>query len=306
MLNTQLENYFIKRVNFLEKEKYENVDILVEFEESNKITITNEMFYNTNDPVFDRSCFYREIPEVALLYYNNVLKIIKVIYQIKLGLSFNPIDVIVDATLQFVDLSLLFFNIVPLHASAVAKSDQAVIVMGNSGAGKTTLELSLICSGFDFFADDVIFLDTNLFIYNNNENILALRKNTVILINDFFKKNYEYPLGNNKTVIDFKHLKSEHTRLWPKLLLFPKEGKSYMENYKFFELSKSALFVKLIELTISKDLPMNFKLMYLSYLRRLSETIRGIEVVRPKSVTSDLHLEMCETIKNIMYKDWVL
>ncbi len=47
-----------------------------------------------------------------------------------------------------------------LHAACLARGDRALLLCGNPGAGKTTLTLALVDSGFDFAGDDVTLLDS--------------------------------------------------------------------------------------------------------------------------------------------------
>ncbi len=46
-----------------------------------------------------------------------------------------------------------------LHAASLARQGQGLLVAGSSGAGKTTLALTLLCGGFDFQGDDTVFLN---------------------------------------------------------------------------------------------------------------------------------------------------
>ena len=48
---------------------------------------------------------------------------------------------------------------VALHAAALARDDRLLLLCGSPGAGKTTLAIALIRSGFDLVADDVVLLD---------------------------------------------------------------------------------------------------------------------------------------------------
>jgi hypothetical protein len=45
-----------------------------------------------------------------------------------------------------------------VHAAGLAVAGQGLLVAGQSGAGKTTLALALLRAGFDFLADDTVFL----------------------------------------------------------------------------------------------------------------------------------------------------
>lgn len=46
----------------------------------------------------------------------------------------------------------------PLHAACLSLNDGGVLVAGSSGAGKSTLSVILLRAGFDFLADDTVFL----------------------------------------------------------------------------------------------------------------------------------------------------
>lgn len=50
------------------------------------------------------------------------------------------------------------YGIFALHASAVAWNNQGILLAGSSGQGKTTLLLQLLRAGFDYMADDTVFL----------------------------------------------------------------------------------------------------------------------------------------------------
>ena len=47
---------------------------------------------------------------------------------------------------------------VALHAAALARGDDAVLLLGSPGAGKTTLAIALANAGFELLADDVVLL----------------------------------------------------------------------------------------------------------------------------------------------------
>jgi len=47
-----------------------------------------------------------------------------------------------------------------LHASAVARGGRALLMAGESGSGKSSTALSLIHTGWDWLADDVVLLES--------------------------------------------------------------------------------------------------------------------------------------------------
>jgi len=60
---------------------------------------------------------------------------------------------------QLLPLASLLHGHEPLHASAVGIDGQAVLLMGTSGAGKSSVALSLVAAGARFLADDVSALE---------------------------------------------------------------------------------------------------------------------------------------------------
>ena len=50
------------------------------------------------------------------------------------------------------------FGRFPLHAACLSLGGRGVLVAGSSGAGKSTLSVILLRAGFDFLADDTVFL----------------------------------------------------------------------------------------------------------------------------------------------------
>lgn len=57
---------------------------------------------------------------------------------------------------------------IPIHGGTVARNGKAVIVTGNSGAGKSTISTALRLSGLEFVADDVSVLD-----FDEQKNLLV-------------------------------------------------------------------------------------------------------------------------------------
>lgn len=83
---------------------------------------------------------------------------------IKPGALLNPqlvhaFTTFVMASTLDVLLASLPDHIVALHASAVAKGEASMLVMGNSGSGKTTICTSLLERGFSLLSDDLTLLD---------------------------------------------------------------------------------------------------------------------------------------------------
>lgn len=54
-----------------------------------------------------------------------------------------------------------------IHACALTKNDKAILLLGDSGKGKSTLTALLALSGYRFIADDLVLMDHNAVIYDN-------------------------------------------------------------------------------------------------------------------------------------------
>jgi hypothetical protein len=48
--------------------------------------------------------------------------------------------------------------LVPLHAACFGRGDRGLLLMGDSGAGKSTVALQAILNGWDFVAEDAAFV----------------------------------------------------------------------------------------------------------------------------------------------------
>ncbi len=67
--------------------------------------------------------------------------------------------VLISQTIGFELYRILKYDIYPMHAAAVSNDNKACLLMGESKSGKTTLSLALVKSGYQYFNDDIAFLD---------------------------------------------------------------------------------------------------------------------------------------------------
>jgi hypothetical protein len=49
-------------------------------------------------------------------------------------------------------------GLVPLHAACIGRAGRGALVLGDSGAGKSTLCVRAVAAGFDFLAEDAVFI----------------------------------------------------------------------------------------------------------------------------------------------------
>jgi adenylate kinase family enzyme len=172
---------------------------------------------------------------------------------------------------------MLEFEIVPLHTAVLAYEKRAVLLFGNSGAGKTTLELSLLNSGFSFFSDDIAFLDEENHIYNSGERIVACKEKSEEIINKYFDNIFDIGIKNSmdKSIIRIRNtMVSEHNELIPFIIIFPTS--SIGENI-LKRIQAKVAFIELIKLTISSQFSSAQKQLYMKRLKHLSETAKSFK-----------------------------
>jgi len=70
-------------------------------------------------------------------------------------------------------------RLVPLHAACVGLGDRGVLLMGDSGAGKSTVALQCLESGFDFLAEDSVFVAPDTMRATGIANFLHVRRDSL-------------------------------------------------------------------------------------------------------------------------------
>lgn len=265
---------FCFRVDLSEINKNEENSVKIVFENNNELVLSGDSIWEKNEPQFTEQGFYREVKEVGVLYYTNLEKKIIVRYRAE----YDKL-VLVDSVMQFMSLSSLYFGYIPLHAAAIGNNDKGIIIMGNSGAGKTTMETSLLYNGYSFFSDDIVFIDSNMRMFNLNEKIVGLRENTVRMLNSCFNAQINNSSSQEKKLWDVSEKKSSYDYLHPSLIFFPEIGtECHIEN--ILNVKKAELFVKMIKLSISQKLPAHFMQIYFYRLKHLVMMCDGYIIYR--------------------------
>jgi hypothetical protein len=72
--------------------------------------------------------------------------------------------------------------VLPLHAACVGVRDRAVLLLGESGAGKSTAALQCLLAGLGVLAEDVVFVDPSRLTVTGVPNYLHLRLETPRLL----------------------------------------------------------------------------------------------------------------------------
>jgi hypothetical protein len=70
-------------------------------------------------------------------------------------------------------------SLVPLHAACVAHGGRGILLMGQSGAGKSTVALHCLLHGFDFVSEDSVFVAPSSMLATGVANFLHVRSNSL-------------------------------------------------------------------------------------------------------------------------------
>lgn len=300
----EIKPYFEKRVVFSqynEVEAYTKIYVTVELD--NHIALSDVDFWERSEPKFTSDGFIREIPNIGVFIFDKNSKKIKVNYINNQKHAFDVLEVVVDSTMQAVDLSTIFFDILPLHAAVVQKNGYGIIIMGASNSGKTTTESLLIQYGFDYFSDDILFLNQKGMVYNNQEYILPMREPTVQLMNDFFEKSIIFNHHEGEKYIDRSMNLSSQKNVIPAIILLP--GKVYTHNkdekpYIIQKIDNSELYISLLKETISLQFPPEVIKLYLYYLKKLCMSVTGYRILRTQNYKNIFCHNLMSDLMNIL------
>jgi hypothetical protein len=70
-------------------------------------------------------------------------------------------------------------GLVPLHAACVGLQGRGILLMGSSGAGKSTVALQCLLEGFDFLSEDSVFVAPNSMRATGAANFLHVREDSL-------------------------------------------------------------------------------------------------------------------------------
>lgn len=70
-------------------------------------------------------------------------------------------------------------GLVPLHAACVGERGRGVLLMGDSGAGKTTAALQCLLQGFEFVSEDSVFVTPDTLLATGLANFLHVRTDSL-------------------------------------------------------------------------------------------------------------------------------
>lgn len=286
----QLALFYLRRIKLnhsIHTDIQETVDIIIKPKYC--MSFANPKFETRSEPIFVQDGFYREVPHVGVFSFSHSLKKIEVLFSPNIISNSALCENLVDATLQIIDLSMIYFDVIPVHAAAVIKNNRGIIIMGNSGAGKTTTEAGLIAMGHSFFADDIVFLDSNVQLYNNMEYILGLRRQAEELLTNQLGMQLEPDNSNDeKRLLYFPEVRQANYK--PLCVLLPvvdSSDNSSSTPYEIHQLNNAELYIHILELTLSTEFPTSIIRQYMTTLLKLCKITTGFEIIRKKSYVSE-------------------
>ena len=134
----------------------------VEIIEDNNINFnfSNQNIFNTNVMNFEDSALTVDIQDIG---YFKIVKG-KYIYWKKKSNSVSNQDIRTFLYGSIFGTILIQRDYLVLHGSALAKNNKAILFLGDSGQGKSTIAYSLLEKGWKLLADDLIAIDQNSFV----------------------------------------------------------------------------------------------------------------------------------------------
>ena len=84
----------------------------------------------------------------------------------------------------FLTLAPRVQGLVPLHAACVGLGDRGLLLAGQTGAGKSMLSLSCMLRGFDFLAEDGVFVSPDKLLATGCANFVHLHKDALRYVSD--------------------------------------------------------------------------------------------------------------------------
>lgn len=172
---------------------------------------------------------------------------------------------------------------------------------GHLGSGKTTLELSFLESGFQFFSDDIAFLDQNNTIFNSGEHIVACSKSTMDIIKGTFHvDNFQDPSEHmtGKHMFDVPNaLICQYKAVNPSVIIFPTLSEYGRESFE--RISVKSTWLELIQLSISKQFNSLQKQLYMKRLKALSESAIGFRYNRTNK-NENMLKEICSEVRDLL------
>lgn len=75
-------------------------------------------------------------------------------------------------------------GLVPLHGACVGREERGILLLGSSGSGKSTLALHSLLQGFDFLAEDAVFVQPGQMLATGVANYLHVKTDALRFVDD--------------------------------------------------------------------------------------------------------------------------
>ncbi len=75
-------------------------------------------------------------------------------------------------------------GLVPLHGACIGKQGRGILLLGASGSGKSTLALHSLLHGFDFLAEDAVFVEPESLLATGVANYLHVQADALRFVED--------------------------------------------------------------------------------------------------------------------------
>ena len=204
---------------------------------------------------------------------------------------FDPIEVIIDTIAQFMHLSMIDYDMLPIHASVVCKGNKGIVILGNSGAGKTTLQMTLLQNGYSFFSDDGVFVTKDMEVYANMVKHVSYTIQTAQIANDLFGFHLD-AAEKHKSRINMS-LVNYCTK--PCVLIFPEEN-TKDDTYKIEKISSKEVLLRLMQNHVSKEYLPEIKGKYWKLFADMSKRYEAFSLKWKREFTLSQYKQVIKTL----------
>lgn len=280
----------------IQTKPYSNYEHLINMKvvRLNKLQFTDNDFINRQEPKYTIDGLYREIFELGIFNYTRSTAEMEIKYMITENYVLDPYDVLMDTILQFMCLALIDCNMLPIHSSIVNSGNKGVLIFGNSGSGKTTMQIALNNRGYDFFADDCGFISDDMEIYSDNRKRISYTNVTCNIMNSCFELNLKYRNNTDEKTSIYKN-PSSIKKLTPRVLVFP--HKSQVKNeYSITKLSQKEVLSKLLQYHVSNEYRLEEKNIYWTKFLKLSKMCAAYSFEWSEKLNKDKYLSSIDNL----------
>ncbi len=228
----------------------------------------------------NQKCFYMKVPEVGSFYACDG-KIVE--YSAEKGADPQWVQLYLNN--QVLVALLHQRKIISFHASSFIFSDRGVMLLGETGAGKTSLMVAFSLAGAGFLSDDltpVVFRDNMPHIWSLSKKV-KLRSDAIAQLNISDEKLTDAEAGTGKKYLRLEKCAEEYHRL--DIILKIETGE--VAEPVFRELAATEKFALLRSEVCSSEILEGMpdtETAYLQQLVKISERVHFVRVTRPADI----------------------